>query len=49
MTDIDTVISKLGGIEKAAKIARVSTEAIRKWKQAHAIPSKHWATIIQAT
>ncbi len=49
MTDIDTVISKLGGIEEAAKITKVSTEAIRKWKQAHAIPSKHWATIIQAT
>lgn len=49
MIDIDTVISKLGGTEEAAKITKVSTEAIRKWKQAHAIPSKHWATIIKAT
>lgn len=49
MMDIDTIISRLGGIEQAARITKVSTEAIRKWKQARAIPSKHWATIIQET
>lgn len=47
--NIDTIISQLGGIEEAARITKVSTEAIRKWKQAHAIPSRHWAAIIKAT
>lgn len=49
MMNIDTIISHLGGTEEAARITKVSTEAIRKWKQARAIPSRHWATIIQAT
>lgn len=49
MMNIDTIISRLGGIEEAARITRVSTEAIRKWKQANAIPPRHWTIIIQVT
>ncbi|CAK7192043.1 Carbamoyl-phosphate synthase small chain [Commensalibacter sp. Nvir] len=47
--NIDTIISRLGGIEQTARITKVSPEAIRKWKQSKAIPSKHWSVIIQET
>lgn len=49
MMNIDTIITRLGGIEQAARITGVSTEAIRKWRQAKAIPSRHWSVIIQET
>ncbi|HEY1933941.1 MAG TPA: glutamine-hydrolyzing carbamoyl-phosphate synthase small subunit [Acetobacteraceae bacterium] len=46
---IDSIIEQLGGAEAAARLAGVGTEAIRKWRQADAIPSRHWAAIIAAT
>ncbi len=49
MLDIDTVIERLGGAEATARLAGVGTEAVRKWRQANAIPARHWPAIIAAT
>ena len=49
MLDIDDVINRLGGPESAARRTGVGLEAIRKWRQARAIPSKHWSVIMAAT
>ncbi|MGS0646237.1 glutamine-hydrolyzing carbamoyl-phosphate synthase small subunit [Komagataeibacter melomenusus] len=46
---IENIIERLGGAEQAAKLTGVSTEAIRKWRQARAIPPKHWTTVLRAT
>jgi len=46
---VDDVIQRLGGLEPAAKLAGVSTEAVRKWRQARAIPARHWPKLIAAT
>ncbi len=45
---IDTIIDRLGGIEAAAKLTSVGTEAVRKWRQAGAVPSKHWPAVMAA-
>lgn len=49
MLSIEDVIEKLGGAEAAAKRTGVGLEAIRKWRQARAIPPKHWSSIMAAT
>ena len=49
MIGVDEVVDKLGGAEAAAKLTGVGLEAIRKWRQARAIPPKHWTTISAAT
>ena len=49
MTPIDTIIQRLGGIEAAARLTGVGTEAVRKWRQARAVPSRHWPAVIAAT
>ena len=49
MTSIDAIIEKLGGPEAAAKLTGVGAEALRKWRQARAVPAKHWSTIMAAT
>jgi carbamoyl-phosphate synthase small subunit len=41
MLSIDTVIERLGGVEAAARLTGVGTEAVRKWRQAGVIPSRH--------
>jgi carbamoyl-phosphate synthase small subunit len=46
---VDIIIDRLGGPESAARLTGVGTEAVRKWRQAEAIPSRHWAAIIAAT
>ena len=46
---VDSIIDRLGGPESAARLTGVSTEAVRKWRQAEAIPSRHWTAIIAAT
>src|ERR1700733_11428415 len=46
---IDTIVERLGGPEAAARLTGVGTEAVRKWRQAEAVPSRHWAAIIAAT
>ncbi len=49
MTSIEQVIDRLGGPEAAARLTGVGLEAVRKWRQARMIPSKHWAAIMGAT
>ncbi len=49
MASIDDIIDRLGGPESAAKLTGVGLEAIRKWRQARAIPPKHWSTIMAVT
>jgi carbamoyl-phosphate synthase small subunit len=46
---VNDIVKRLGGPEAAARLTHVSAEALRKWKQAGVIPSKHWRTIIAAT
>src|SRR3984885_3476452 len=46
---VDSVVERLGGAEAAARLTGIGTEAVRKWRQAGAIPSRHWAAIIAAT
>jgi carbamoyl-phosphate synthase small subunit len=47
--DVDEVIERLGGADAAARLTGVSTEAVRKWRHARAIPSRHWQAVISAT
>jgi carbamoyl-phosphate synthase small subunit len=46
---VDTIIERLGGADAAARLTGVGTEAVRKWRQAGLIPSRHWAAVIAAT
>ena len=46
---VDEIIDRLGGPDAAARLTGVGFEAVRKWRQARAIPSKHWAAVIAAT
>jgi len=46
---IDDIIDRLGGPEPAARLTGVTTEAVRKWRQAGAIPSRHWPPSAPAT
>jgi carbamoyl-phosphate synthase small subunit len=48
-TSVDAIIDRLGGTEAAAHLTGVGTEAVRKWRQSGAIPSRHWAAVIAAT
>jgi carbamoyl-phosphate synthase small subunit len=49
MLNVDEIIDRLGGAEAAARLTGVGLEAIRKWRQARAVPSKHWPAIMAAT
>ncbi|MHB1303407.1 MAG: glutamine-hydrolyzing carbamoyl-phosphate synthase small subunit [Acidiphilium sp.] len=46
---IDELIERLGGAEAAARLTTVSTEAVRKWRSAGNIPSRHWPAVLAAT
>src|ERR1700727_1778039 len=46
---IELIIARLGGADSAARLTGVGTEAVRKWRQARAIPSRHWPAVIAAT
>lgn len=46
---IDHIIERMGGAEAAARLTGVGTEAVRKWRQSRAIPSRHWPAVIAAT
>ncbi len=48
-TTVDSIIDRLGGADAAAQLTGVGTEAVRKWRQAGAIPSRHWPAVIAAT
>jgi carbamoyl-phosphate synthase small subunit len=49
MVTVRDVVSQLGGTEQAARVLGVGTEAVRKWRQVGAIPTRHWPVILQAT
>ena len=49
MRSVEDVIALLGGPEAAAQRCGIGTEAVRKWRQARAIPAKHWPAILAAT
>ncbi len=49
MATVDEIIHLLGGPEAAARLTNVGTEAVRKWRQSGAVPSKHWPAVIAAT
>ena len=49
MRSVEDIVDLLGGPEAAAGRCGVGTEAIRKWRQARAIPAKHWPAILAAT
>ncbi len=49
MRSVEDILALLGGAEAAASQCQVGTEAIRKWRQAKAIPAKHWPAILAAT
>ncbi len=46
---VDDIIDRLGGAEAASRLAGVGAEAVRKWRQARAIPAKHWPALLAAT
>lgn len=49
MADVEEIVSNLGGADAVARLVGVGTEAIRKWRQAGAIPARHWPAIIEAS
>ena len=49
MRNVEDVIALMGGLEGAATRCGIGTEAVRKWRQARAIPAKHWPAVIAAT
>src|SRR6185312_16063679 len=46
---VDEIVERLGGAEAAARLTGVGTEAVRKWRQAGAVPSRHWPAVTAAT
>jgi carbamoyl-phosphate synthase small subunit len=48
-TTVDAIIETLGGAETAARKLGVGTEALRKWRQNAAIPTRHWPALVLAT
>ncbi len=46
---VEAIIERLGGAEAAARLTGIGLEAIRKWRQARSIPSKHWSAVMAAT
>jgi carbamoyl-phosphate synthase small subunit len=49
MRSVEDILALMGGAEAAAAACQVGTEAIRKWRQARAIPARHWPAILAAT
>ncbi len=49
MISIDHIIERMGGADVAARLTGVGPEAIRKWRQNSAVPSRHWPAVIAAT
>ena len=46
---VDEIIERLGGAEAAAQRLGVGTEALRKWRQARAVPARHWPALLAVT
>ncbi|MEJ0047238.1 MAG: glutamine-hydrolyzing carbamoyl-phosphate synthase small subunit [Rhodospirillales bacterium] len=49
MVSVDEIVDRLGGPEEAARLTGVGLDAIRKWRQARAVPTKHWAAVMAVT
>lgn len=49
MATTEEVLTLLGGPDEAARLTGLSPDAIRKWRQAGLIPSRHWPAIMAAT
>jgi carbamoyl-phosphate synthase small subunit len=49
MMNVDQIVDRLGGQDSAARLTGVGTEAVRKWRQAGSIPSRHWSAVIAST
>ena len=49
MRTVEDIVALLGGPEAAATRLGIGTEAVRKWRQARAIPAKHWPAVLGAT
>ncbi|WP_376100296.1 glutamine-hydrolyzing carbamoyl-phosphate synthase small subunit [Roseomonas sp. CCTCC AB2023176] len=49
MQSVEQILTLMGGAAAAASRLGVGTEAIRKWRQARAIPAKHWPAVLGAT
>jgi carbamoyl-phosphate synthase small subunit len=49
MINVDEIVDRLGGPEEAARLTGVSLDAIRKWRHARAVPSRHWPAVMAAT
>ncbi|MCS6921151.1 MAG: glutamine-hydrolyzing carbamoyl-phosphate synthase small subunit [Elioraea sp.] len=49
MATVDDIIDRLGGADRAASLTGVTIDAVRKWRQARAIPSRHWPVILKET
>jgi carbamoyl-phosphate synthase small subunit len=49
MRSVEEIIALMGGPEAAAQRLNIGTEAVRKWRQARAVPTKHWSAILAAT
>ncbi len=45
---VDDLLERLGGADAVSRLTGVGAEAIRKWRQARAIPPKHWASLSAA-
>ena len=41
MRTVEEIIAQMGGPEAAAQRLGIGTEAVRKWRQARAVPAKH--------
>ncbi|GBQ69921.1 carbamoyl phosphate synthase small subunit [Ameyamaea chiangmaiensis NBRC 103196] len=44
---VETIIEKAGGLDRVAELTGVGLEAIRKWRQTRAIPTRHWPILMR--
>ena len=49
MQSVEEIIARSGGSETVARRCGVGLEAVRKWRQARAVPAKHWPTLLALT
>ena len=48
MTHAKEIVAALGGRQSAATMCGITDEAVKKWEQSGAVPSKHWQAIVDA-
>ncbi len=49
MQSVEGIIALAGGAEAVAARCGVGLEAVRKWRQARAVPAKHWPALLAIT